>query len=50
MDSVEQGLLLHRAHVGLLQSADIKADHIAGMLGEQSAEIVLGVPIHREYP
>ena len=41
MDAVKQRLFLHRTHVRFFQCLDVKADHIAWMLGKQGGKIVL---------
>ena len=41
VDAVKQRLFLHRAHVRFFQCLDVKADHIAWMLGKQGGKIVL---------
>ena len=41
VDAVKQRLFLHRTHVRFFQCLDVKADHIAWMLGKQGGKIVL---------
>ena len=41
VDAIKQRLFLHRTHVRFFQCLDVKADHIAWMLGKQGGKIVL---------